>query len=244
MKAIKNLTLILCLVFLVGCLNYSSTKNFKKLDASVVKIDDSTYPVVIIGGGFAGLTSSIYLSQGNIKHVLLEGTIPGGAITASHSVCNWPGEKNISGIDLANKIKEHAISSGANIINAQVNSVDFSVWPYLINIKENNQDKIIQALSCIIATGATANFLDIPGEKEYFGHGVSKCATCDGPFYKEKTVAIVGGGNTAITDALYLSNIAKKVYLIVRRDTLRASGKQTDTVKNKSNIEIIYRQYY
>lgn len=240
MKAIKNLTLILCLVFLVGCINYSSSNNTKKLDASLIQFDDNTYPVVIIGGGFAGLTASIYLGQANIKHVLIEGPIPGGAITSSHSVCNWPGEKNISGIDLANKVKEHAISTGANIINAQVNSVDFSVWPYLINITQDNQDKTIKTLSCIIATGATATFLDIPGEQEYFGRGVSKCATCDGPFYKNKTVAIIGGGNTAITDALYLSNIAKKVYLIVRRDILRASGKQVDTVKNKSNIEIIY----
>ncbi len=236
MNAIKNVTLILCLFFLVGCLNYSSTKNLKKLDASTVTLNDNTYPVVIIGGGFAGLTAGLYLSQANIKHVVIEGPEPGGAITASHSVCNWPGEKNITGVNLANKLKDHAVSSGTNILNTFVESVDFSVWPYLIKTKNQN----IKALSCIITTGSTANFLNIPGESEYFGRGVSKCATCDGPFYKNKTVAIIGGGNTAITDALYLSNIAKKIYLIVRRGVLRASGRSTQTVKNKKNIEILY----
>ncbi|MBU4270151.1 FAD-dependent oxidoreductase [Candidatus Dependentiae bacterium] len=240
MNAIKNVTLVICLFFLVGCLNYSSSKNIKRFNIDNIKYDKQTYPVVIIGGGIGGLTSSIYLSQANIKHILIEGQNPGGAITSAHAVCNWPGEKNISGSDLMDKIKNHAKDSGANISAAKVTNVDFSTWPYLIKIIDNDGEKTISAISCIIATGATPNMLNIPGEEKYFGRGVSKCATCDGSFYKNKTVAIVGGGNTAISDALYLSEIAQKIYLIVRKDFLRAAGKMTELVKSYPNIEILY----
>lgn len=234
MKRLKSITFAIALVFLSGCINSNSLNKF---NINKVQVDKDVYPVVIIGGGFGGLTSGMYLAQANIKHILLEGETPGGAITMSHSVCNWPGEKNISGPDLAAKIKDHAKSSGANIVSSTVIDVDFSVWPYLIKTKDN---KTIKALSCIIGTGATPIFLNIPGEDKYFGKGVSKCATCDGPFYKNKTVAVIGGGNTAITDASYLSNIAKKIYLVVRRDKLRAMGKAVDTLISKPNVEVLY----
>ncbi|MBD3273108.1 thioredoxin fold domain-containing protein [Candidatus Dependentiae bacterium] len=242
MNSVKNLTLILCLFFLIGCIKFSSTSSdLKNFNLNNVKIDEDTYPVVIIGGGFGGLTAGIYTGQANIKNLLVTGKTPGGAITMSHSVCNWPGEKNISGMALAKKLEDHARKSGANFLQAKVKEVDFSVWPYLIKIKSpNDKSKVIKALSCIIATGAKPVFLNIPGEQKYFGKGVSKCATCDGPLYKNKVVAVIGGGNTAITDASYLSNIAKKVYLIVRRNKLRAKGKVVNEVVSKSNVEILY----
>lgn len=234
MNSFKAITFATALAFLSGCINSNSLNKF---NINKIEMDKDVYPVVIIGGGFGGLTSGMYLAQANIKHILLEGETPGGAITLSHSVCNWPGEKNISGPDLAAKIEDHSKSSGSNIVSNRVRSVDFSVWPYLI---KTNDNKTIKALSCIIGTGATPIFLNIPGEDKYFGRGVSKCATCDGPFYKNKTVAVIGGGNTAITDASYLSNIVKKLYLVVRRDKLRAMGKAVDTLIAKPNVEILY----
>lgn len=239
MKMLKNFTLVIFLIFSVGCINSNSSADSNKFDLNSVKFDDDTYASVIIGGGFGGLTSGLYLAQANIKHLLIQGKTPGGAITASHSVCNWPGEKNISGEKLAENIVNHAKSSGVNIIDGKVKEVDFSVWPYLVKIDGSNK-KVVKALSVILATGAKPIFLNIPGEQKYFGKGVSKCATCDGPFYKDKIVVVIGGGNTAITDAAYLSNIAKKVYLIVRRNKLRAIGKFVDDLISKSNVEILY----
>lgn len=242
MNSVKNLTLVLCLFFLVGCVGFSSSSNdLKHFNLDNTEIDENVYPVVVIGGGVGGLTAGMYMGQANIKNLLIQGKTPGGVITMSHSVCNWPGEKNISGIKLAEKIQEHAKSSGADILDAKVTKVDFSVWPYVIRTKKGSEkSKIIKALSCIIATGSKPVLLNITGEQKYFGRGVSQCATCDGPFYKNKTVAVIGGGNTAITDASYLSNIAKKVYLIVRRNKLRAVGKIVNEIVAKPNIEILY----
>ncbi|MFH1461610.1 MAG: FAD-dependent oxidoreductase [bacterium] len=245
MNSVKNLAFILGLFFLVGCMKFSSTSNdLKDFNLDKIVLDENTYPVVIIGGGFGGLTSGLYLGQANIKNILIQGKTPGGAITMSHSVCNWPGEKNISGKKLAEKIFDHAKSNGANIVEGKVFDVDFSSWPYLIKFKNSaGKETIVKALSCIIATGAKSIFLNIPGETEYFGQGVSKCATCDGPFYKDKVVSVIGGGNTAVSEAMYLSNIAKKVYLIVRRDKLRAAGKIVEDLVAKSNIEVLYNTH-
>lgn len=242
MNLVKNITFVIGLFFLVGCVKFSSTSNdLKDFNLENVVLDENTYPVAIIGGGFGGLTSGLYLGQANIKNILIQGKTPGGAITMSHSVCNWPGEKNISGKQLAEKIFDHAKSNGANIVEGKVFDVDFSSWPYLIKFKNSaGKETSIKVLSCIIATGAKSIFLNIPGEKEYFGQGVSKCATCDGPFYKNQIVAVIGGGNTAVSEAIYLSNIAKKVYLIVRKDKLRATGRIVDDLLAKTNVEVLY----
>lgn len=242
MNSVKNWTIVLCLFFLVGCVRFSSTSNERRnFSLDNIVLDEDTYPVVIIGGGFGGLVAGMYVGQANIKNLLIQGETLGGAITMSHSVCNWPGEENISGMKLAEKIANHSKSSGANILDSTVTDVDFSVWPYIIKMKKGTEkSKIVKALSCIIATGAKPVFLNIPGEQKYFGRGVSKCATCDGPFYKDKVVVVVGGGNTAITDCSYLSNIAKKVYLIVRRNKLRAAGNIVNEIISRPNVEVLY----
>lgn len=244
MNFMKNLALTLCLFFLIGCLKFGANQqDLHAYNLNDVTMDESTYPVVIIGGGPAGLTASIYTAQANLKTVLLGGQEPGGAITMSHSVRNWPGEINITGRELAEKIEKQAKGNGVTILNKVVTAVDFAKWPYQITTKDLASEKteIIKALSCIIATGTTPNYLGIPGEEKYWGKGITGCAICDGPLYKDKKVIVVGGGDAAMTEANYLSNIAKEVIVVVRRDVLRAKEKRgIEELKEKSNVKILY----
>lgn len=243
MDFVKNAVLVLCCFFLVGCLKVQSEEqNLNNFDLTNITIDQKTHPVVILGGGIAGLTASIYMAQANITPLVLQGPTPGGSITKSDSVRNWPAEMNISGKDLTDKIHDQAIQNGATINKEIATDVDFSVWPYIIKTKnlETGETDTIKALSCIIAIGTKTIYLQVPGEEEYLGKGVSTCAICDGPLYNGKEIAIVGGGYKAMTEANYLSNIAKKVYIIVRKDKLRASGKLIDRILAKSNVEVLY----
>ncbi|MFA5075202.1 MAG: FAD-dependent oxidoreductase, partial [Candidatus Babeliales bacterium] len=241
MDFMKNVVLILCLVFLLGCLKFSVDNNdLKAFDINQITLDNQTYPIVVLGGGIGGLTASIYLAQANVETFLIQGDLPGGALTMSQSVRNWPSEIDIPGKNLIQKIENQALKNGVKFINGQVESVDFSNWPYIINLKTDDNKKTIKALSCIIAMGATPNFLNITGEKEYWGKGVSNCAICDGSLYKNKVVAIVGAGNAAITEGLYLADIAKKVYVFVRKDSLKVSGKFVDEFLSKPNVKILY----
>lgn len=243
MEKIKNVIFFICIIFLAGCLKFEGYNNtLQAFDIKKIEFDDQTYPVVICGGGPGGLTAAIYLAQANIKTLVLEGPTPGGAITMSHSVRNWPGEKEIPGTTLMAKIKEQAILNGAQIVSQEVISVNFSIWPYVISIKDliSGQTKELKALSCIIAMGTKPNYLSIPGEQDYWGKGVSNCATCDGPLYKDKIVAIVGGGDSAIQEANYLSRIAKKVFIIVRSNKLRAKEKFAKEVLQLPNVKVLY----
>ena len=243
MDFIKNSVLVICMLFLIGCLKFGvGQENLSAFDLNKVTFDQNTYPTVIIGGGIGGLTSAIYLSQAGLKSIVLEGSKPGGAITMSHSVRNWPGEIDISGTDLVEKIKKQAIANNVEIAQEEVTGVDFSMWPYKIKVKNVLSDKTrtIKALSCIISMGTTPNFLNIKGERNFWGRGVSGCAVCDGPLYKNKTVAIIGGGNAAIAEADYLSNIANKVFIIVRKEELRVGGKEVEKLLKKSNVQVLY----
>lgn len=189
------------------------------------------YDVIIVGAGIAGLTSAIYLKRANKKVLILEKLTCGGQIINAPSIENYPGEENISGVDLIN-----------NITN-QVKDVEIK-YEEVINITKNKEVKtnkgIYKAKSIIIATGAKNKNLKLPNEKELIGKGISYCASCDGAFYKNKIVMVVGGGNTALESALYLSDIASKVYLVHRRDEFRANETTINKVKEKDNIEIIY----
>lgn len=193
--------------------------------------------VVIIGGGIGGLTSAVYLGQAGLEPVVLEGSYPGGAIAQSHNVRNWPGEKSIPGIQLTDNVRAQALDAGAILRPETVIKVDFSHRPYTITTAENTY----KADSVIIANGSTPNKLGVPGEKEYWSNGVYTCAVCDGPLYKDKTIAIVGGGESAMTELDYLSHLAKKVYLIVRRDTFRATiDDYKQDVLNRPNVEVLF----
>lgn len=191
---------------------------------------DNKYDCVIIGGGIAGLTASIYAVRGGLKTILIEKRQLGGQIVNSHNVSNYPGFSNISGYDLINNIKEQAVSLGVEIFYEEV----IDVLENKVVTKDNEYD----AKTIIIATGLKKRSLGI--EDDYIGSGVSYCATCDGNFYKNREVAVIGGGNTALEDALYLSNIADKVYLIHRRESFRGDKYLVDKVVNTDNIEIIY----
>ena len=193
---------------------------------------------LIIGSGPAGYTAAIYTSRANLKPVLYTGLQMGGQLTTTTDVENYPGYPDgITGPEMMEDFKKQAEKFGADIRFGIVTSVDFSGTPHKVIIDEN---KTIIADAVIIATGATAKYLGIEAEKKYAGMGVSACATCDGFFYKGKDVAVVGGGDTAAEEATYLAGLCRKVYLVVRRDVLRASKPMQQKVINTKNIEILW----
>ena len=193
---------------------------------------------LIIGSGPAGYTAAIYASRANLSPVLYEGLQPGGQLTTTTEVENFPGQPDgINGPELMDKMREQAARFGADLRPGRIVSVDFSSRP----LKATDDNGVtLEAQTVIVATGASARYLGIPGEAQFKGMGVSACATCDGFFYRGRTVAIVGGGDTACEEALYLSGIATKVYLIVRKDYLRASKVMQQRVTDAANIEILY----
>lgn len=197
-----------------------------------------TTKCLIIGSGPAGYTAAIYLSRAGINSVLYSGIQPGGQLTQTTTIENFPGfPDGVEGFDLMEKMRQQAVNVGAEIRSGAITSIDLSVRPFVATIDGDAQ---IAADSVIIATGASAKYLGLADEKKYAGMGVSACATCDGFFYRKKVVAVVGGGDTACEEAHYLSNLAKKVYMIVRKPYLRASAAMQKRVTEKENIEILY----
>ena len=193
---------------------------------------------LIIGSGPAGYTAAIYAARADMKPILYEGMQQGGQLTITTEVENFPGyPKGISGPVMMNEIREQALRFNTDIRAGEIVEVNFSKRPFICKSDDNT---IIEAETVIIATGASARSLGLESEKEYFGYGVSACATCDGFFYKNKTVAVIGGGDTAAADAIYLSNLCKKVYLVHRRDQLRASKELQKRIFNTQNIEMIW----
>ena len=198
-------------------------------------MDMETVKCLIIGGGPAGYTAAIYGARADIAPVLYEGIQPGGQLTTTTEIENYPGfENGIDGNQLMNTMKAQAVRLGADLRNGIVTSADLSERPFKIVV---DGEKQIQAETLIIATGAVAKYLGLPSETKFKGLGVSACATCDGFFYRKKTVAVVGGGDTACEEATYLAGLCKKVYMIVRRDVLRASQAMQERVMATENIE-------
>lgn len=194
------------------------------------------YDIIIIGAGPAGLTAAIYASRAMKKVLLLEAKSYGGQIINSMDIENYPGELHISGIDFATKLYNQAKELGTEIkYQKVVEIVDNGKNKKIITTKEE-----YECLSVIIATGSETRKLGIENEDKFIGKGISYCATCDGNFFKNKSVAVVGGGNTALEDALYLSNIANEVFLIHRRDKFRGEEKTLTKLKEKENVKIIY----
>lgn len=193
---------------------------------------------LIIGSGPAGYTAAIYAARANISPVLYEGIQPGGQLTTTTEIDNFPGyPQGITGTEMMDQLKEQAARFGTDIRAGLVTKVDLSQRPFKITIDE---EKEILAEALIISTGATAKYLGMESEEKFKGQGVSACATCDGFFYKGKDVAVVGGGDTACEEASYLAGLCNKVYMIVRRDVLRASKAMQERVKNTPNIEILW----
>ena len=201
-------------------------------------MEDINTKCLIIGSGPAGYTAGIYASRANLEPVLAEGLQPGGQLTTTTEIENFPGyPEGITGPNMMEELKKQAERFGTKVISNSITSVDFSCYP-LKAVTDENQT--IYADTVIIATGATAKYLGLDDEKKFAGMGVSACATCDGFFYRKKVVAVVGGGDTACEEATYLSQLASKVYLIVRKDYLRASKVMQDRVLNNDKIEVLF----
>lgn len=193
---------------------------------------------LIIGSGPAGYTAAIYAARADMKPVLYEGLQPGGQLTITTEVENYPGYPDgIQGPEMMDLFKRQAERLGTDIRYGLATSVDFSSYPHKVTIDETHE---IEAETVIIATGASAKWLGLPSEQRLNGSGVSACAVCDGFFYKGKDVAIVGAGDTAAEEASYLSKICTKVYMLVRKDAMRASKAMIHRVENTPNIEILY----
>jgi len=193
---------------------------------------------LIIGSGPAGYTAAIYAARANLAPVLYEGLQPGGQLTTTTDVENFPGyPEGVSGPVMMEDLKKQAERFGSDIRWGLATEADLSAQPYRITIDDRH---LIEADSVIIATGATAKYLGMESEQNFMGHGVSACATCDGFFYKGMDVAVVGGGDSACEEALYLAGLCKKVYMIVRRDVFRASKIMQERVLNTENIEVLF----
>ena len=199
---------------------------------------DSKEKVIIIGSGAAGLTAAIYAARANLKPLVIEGIQPGGQLTITTDVENYPGYADVvQGPWMMEQMRLQAEKVGARIISDIVTSVDFKKNNKIINL---DSGKTLETQTVIITTGAQAKWLGLKSENDFNGKGVSACATCDGFFYKNKEVAVVGGGNTAVEEALYLSNICSKVTLIHRRNELRSEKILQKRLFDKDNIKIIW----
>ena len=193
---------------------------------------------LIIGSGPAGYTAAIYTGRANLSPVLYEGIQPGGQLTITTDVENFPGyPEGISGTELMKDLRKQAERFGVEIRTGIATAADLSKAPYKITIDD---EKVIEADTVIISTGATAKYLGLEDEQKYAGMGVSACATCDGFFYRKKVVAVVGGGDTACEGATYLASLASKVYLIVRKNYLRASKIMQERILNNPKIEVLF----
>jgi len=196
----------------------------------------SHHRLIILGSGPAGYTAAVYAARANLKPTLVTGLIQGGQLMTTTDVDNWPGDvEGLQGPELMERMLKHAERFETNIILDHIEKVELNKKPFVLH---GNSTYTCDAL--IIATGASAKYLNIPSEQAHMGKGVSACATCDGFFYKNKVVAVVGGGNTAVEEALYLSNIASKVYVVHRRDKFRAEKILIDKLHQKKNVEILW----
>lgn len=199
--------------------------------------EENMYDLIIIGGGPAGLTAGIYAIRAALKTVLIEKGIPGGQVAITKGVENYPGFIDISGFELCDKFLQQALSYGLEVLQQEVVATEPGIDYHTVKLSDGTE---LRAHAVILATGGIARKLNVPGEDENFGRGVSYCATCDGMFFRNKVVAVVGGGDTALEDALYLAKITNKVYLIHRRDEFRGSRILQQRVFAEPKIEIKY----
>jgi thioredoxin reductase (NADPH) len=198
------------------------------------------YQLIIIGSGPAGLTAGIYTARSKVDTLIIEGQEPGGLLTTTPSVENWPGYKKIGGKELMKKIYDHADHAGCYFLKDSVKAVDFSEKPYKVTTYAG---KTYKAHSIIIAMGVERKKLGCPGEQEYWGFGVSACATCDASFCEDKTVVVVGGGNSALIEANHLSHFAKKVYVVHRSEKIKTFDPIKYVVMQNPKIEIIHNSH-
>ena len=203
-------------------------------------MSDQKEKVIIVGSGAAGLTAAIYAARANLNPLVIEGIQPGGQLTITTDVENYPGYADVvQGPWMMEQMRSQAINVGARIVSDIITKVNFSNNQKILTSDSN---KIFESETVIVATGAQARWLGLDSEKKFNGKGVSACATCDGFFYRNKEVAVIGGGNTAVEEALYLSNICSKVTLVHRRDKLRAEKILQDRLFKKDNVDVLWNK--
>lgn len=235
LKSLMALFLIMGITAgLTAFFGYFSAKPMT-IDVNTLKKRTNLIPVAIIGSGPAGLTSGIYGARSGIPTYIFEGNKPGGLLTETTEVENWPGETLILGPDLINKMHQQAQDLGVTFVADTIESIDTSQWPYMLTLESGVQ---VHALSVIIATGATPRRLGIPGESEYWGYGVTTCAVCDAPFRKGQDVIVIGGGDSAVEEAIQLAPHARTVTIMVRKDHMRAAARMQDRLRGYNNIKI------
>lgn len=198
---------------------------------------NTIHPLIIIGAGPAGLTAAIYAARANLSPIVIEGSKPGGQLMGTTAIENWPGTSTIMGPELMINMMNHAKKFSTEIVSGSVNKVDLSVRPFQLTL---DTKKKFKAHSIIIASGATSNKLGCPGEEEYWGKGVSTCAVCDGAFYKDQSVIVVGGGDSSMESASFLLRNGNKVIIIHIGDKLTASHSMQQRIFNQPNVTIIY----
>jgi len=231
------LPIILIIVSLGSCLLKKDHSIHLELDKALQL--ENVVPVAIVGSGPAGLSASLYIARAGMKAFLFGGPTPCGQLTQTTFIENWPGREKVLGVDLMHDIKRQAEFFGACIINDTITYVDFSTWPFSLKTEEGREFK---ALSVILATGAHPKTLNIPGEKKYWGKGVTTCAVCDAPFFLDKEVVVVGGGDSAAEEAFELASYAAKVTVIVRGDSMRAAVAMQKRMLAFDNIEVLYNK--
>ena len=193
--------------------------------------------LIIIGSGPAGLSAGVYAGRANLAPLIIDGPQPGGQLMGTTYVENWVGEKRILGHELMKKMREHVTNSGCSFLSENIDSVDFTQQPFRLF---THKKKELRATSIILASGATPKKLNCPGEEKYWGKGVTTCAVCDGPFYKDKPIIIVGGGDTAMEDASFMTNFTNKITVVQILDSLTASHSMQQRVLNNKSIKIIH----
>jgi thioredoxin reductase (NADPH) len=198
---------------------------------------EAFYDLIIVGGGPAGLSAGIYAMRAALKTVLIEKAVPGGQVVSSDEVENYPGFEKISGADLSMKFAQHAQSYGIEMLSQEVAEIEPGLEYHSVRLADGRR---LQSHALILAAGGTPRQLNIPGENEFYGKGVSYCAVCDGFFFKNKTVVVVGGGDSATEESLYLAKLAQKVYIAHRRDELRASKLLQQRVLAECKIEVLW----
>lgn len=231
--------IFLAIILISTCLGftywYSKNRSMQAFDLSKIEGKKNIVPIAVIGSGPAGLSSALYGARAAVYTVVFQGDKPGGQLTETTYVENWPGTKKLLGTDLIDQNRKQAEKFGAIMANDSIEYVDFSTWPFRLQTTEGHE---INALSIIIATGAKPKLLNVPGEKEYWAYGVTTCAVCDAPLYKNKDVVVVGGGDSAIEEATLLASYAKNVTLLVR-EKLRAAPAMQERLKGFNNIKVM-----
>ncbi|MBQ6654388.1 MAG: thioredoxin-disulfide reductase [Erysipelotrichaceae bacterium] len=199
---------------------------------------DRQFDVVIIGAGPAGLTAAIYATRANLSAAVVEEGAPGGKLVKTYEIENYPGIKKIAGVDLAIELMEHGLSFGAQLESGTVTAVEDDGENKIVRLADGRS---LKARAVIVATGTKERELDLPEAQRFTGRGISYCAVCDGAFYRNQDVVVIGGGNSALEESLYLTSLVNKVYIVIRRDQFRAEASVVDKVLANDKIEIIYK---